>query len=86
MHVRIIEGRVGDMVKVKITTIGSSVGIVLPKEILTRLRVGKGDSLFLTESPDGIKITPYDLDFERQMLLAHKVMSEDRDVLRELAK
>ena len=74
------------MVKVKVTTIGSSAGIVLPKEILTRLRVDKGDSLFLTESPDGVKITPYDPEFERQMTLARRVMSEDRDVLRELAK
>jgi putative addiction module antidote len=74
------------MVKVKVTTIESSAGIVLPKEILTKLRVEKGDSLFLTEAPGGIKITPYDPDFERQMALAHRVMSEDRDVLRELAK
>lgn len=74
------------MVKVKVTTIGSSAGIILPKEILTRLRVAKGDSLFLTEASDGIRITPYNPDFERQMKLARKVMSEDRDVLRELAK
>jgi len=74
------------MVKLKITTIGSSAGIVLPKEVLTRLKVAKGDSLFLTESPEGFRITPYDPDFERQMGLARKVMRDRRDVLRELAK
>lgn len=51
-----------------------------------RLKVTKGDSIFLTESPEGFSITPYDPDFERQMGLARKVMRERRDVLRELAK
>ena len=74
------------MVKLKVTTVGSSTGIVLPKEVLTRLKVMKGDSIFLTESPEGFRITPYDPDFERQMGLARKVMRERRDVLRELAK
>jgi putative addiction module antidote len=59
---------------------------VLPKEVLTRLKIAKGDSVFLTESPEGFRITPYDPDFERQMGLARKVMSERRDVLRALAK
>ena len=74
------------MVKLKVTTVGSSTGIVLPREVLTRLKVVKGDSLFLTESPEGFRITSYDPDFERQMELARKVMRERRDVLRELAK
>ena len=74
------------MVKLKVTTIGSSIGVVLPKEALARLKVAKGDTLFLTESPEGFRITPYDPDFERQMTLARKVMRERRDVLRELAK
>ena len=74
------------MVKLKVTTVGSSAGIVLPKEVLARLKVAKGDSIFLTEDPEGFRITPYDPDFERQMALAFKVMRERRDVLRELAK
>jgi putative addiction module antidote len=74
------------MVKLKVTTVGSSTGVVLPKEALARLKVAKGDTLFLTESPEGFRITPYDPDFERQMNLARKVMRERRDVLRELAK
>jgi putative addiction module antidote len=74
------------MTKVKVTTVGSSAGIVLPKEVLARLKVSKGDSLFLTESPDGFRITPYDPEFEEQMSLARRFMRENRDVLRELAK
>ena len=72
--------------KLKVTTVGSSAGVVLPKEILTKLRVVKGDFVFLTESPDGYRITPYDPEFEEQMALARKFMRERRDVLRELAK
>ncbi len=74
------------MVKLKVTTIGSSAGIILPKEVLTRLKIAKGDSVFLTESPDGMRITPYNPEFEEQMSLARKFMRENRDVLRELAK
>jgi putative addiction module antidote len=74
------------MVKLKVTTIGSSAGIVLPKEVLSQLKVAKGDSVFLTDSPDGFRITPYDPTFERQMNLAQKIMRERRDVFRELAK
>jgi putative addiction module antidote len=74
------------MTKLKVTTIGSSAGIVLPKEVLARLKVSKGDSLFLTESPEGFRITPYDPEFEEDMALARKVMRKRRDLLRELAK
>ncbi len=72
--------------KLKITTIGSSAGVILPKEALARLKVAKGDSIFLTESPEGFRITPYDPEFEEQMSLARKFMRDRRDVLRELAK
>ena len=74
------------MVKLKVTTVGSSTGVVLPKEVLARLNVEKGDSLFLTDSPDGYRITPYNPDFDRQMTLVRRVMNERRNVLRELAK
>jgi putative addiction module antidote len=74
------------MVKLKVTTVGSSTGVVLPKEVLTRLNIKKGDSLFLTDSPDGYRITPYNPDFDRQMSLVRRVMNERRNVLRELAK
>ncbi len=70
----------------KITTVGNSVGIVLPREILERLRVQKGDTLFALETPNGIELTPYDPEFVEQMQIAKKVMREDRDVLRKLAE
>ena len=72
--------------KLKVTTVGSSAGVVLPKEILTKLKVVKGDLVFLTESPDGFRITPYDSEFEQDMALARQVMRKRRDLLRELAK
>ena len=72
--------------KLKVTTVGSSSGVVLPKEVLTKLRVVKGDFIFLTESPDGFRITPYDPEFEEDMALARQVMRKRRDLLHELAK
>jgi putative addiction module antidote len=74
------------MVKLKLMTIGSSTGVVLPKEVLARLKVAKGDTVFLTDSPEGYRITPYDPEFERQMELARRVMRQRRNVLKELAK
>lgn len=75
------------MVTVKVTSIGSSAGVILTKEALAALRVEKGDSLYLTEAPGGgFRITPYDPDFERQMKLAETIMHDDREVLRALAK
>ncbi len=74
------------MATVKITTVGSSAGIVLPKEIMAKLRVEKGDTLYITETPDGIQLTPYDPDFDQKMKVARRIMRENRDVLRRLAK
>ena len=71
---------------VKLTTVGSSVGIVLPREILTRLHVEKGDTLYLTESPDGIRISAYDPNFARKLDVFEQVMRENRDVLKKLAE
>jgi len=59
---------------------------VLPKEILHRLRVDRGDTLYVIETPNGIELTPYDPEFARQMDVAERVMREDRDVLRKLAE
>lgn len=70
----------------KVTTIGNSVGVILPKEILERLRVGKGDSLFVTETRQGIELTPYDPEFAGQMAAAERVMREDRDALKKLTE
>ena len=71
---------------VKITTVGSSAGIVLPKEILSKLHVEKGDSLYITETPQGIQLTPYDEEFDRQIEIGKKVMRKYRDALRKLAE
>ena len=74
------------MLKLKLTTIGSSVGLILPKEALSRLKVEKGDSVFLTEDKDGFRITPFDPEFEKAMESARKVMKRRRNALHELAK
>jgi putative addiction module antidote len=63
-----------------------SAGIAIPKHVVTRLRLAKGDSVFLTETPDGFRITCGDAEFEEQMTLAEKVMMKRRDALRALAK
>ena len=74
------------MLKLKLTTIGSSVGVILPKEALSRLKVEKGDSIFLTEEKDGFRVTPFDPAFEAAMESARKVMKRRRNALRELAR
>ncbi|MBI1237972.1 MAG: AbrB/MazE/SpoVT family DNA-binding domain-containing protein [Alphaproteobacteria bacterium] len=74
------------MITLKLTQIGNSVGVVLPKELLAKLGVDKGDVLFAIEGPDGVRLTPYDAEFERKMELARDLMKERRAVLRELAK
>jgi putative addiction module antidote len=70
----------------KVLTVGSSVGIVLSKEILAHLKVQKGDTLYISNTPDGIMLTPYDPDFAEEMDAARKVMKKHRDVLRKLAE
>lgn len=70
----------------KITTVGNSAGIILPKELLERLRVSKGDTVYVTETANGIELSPYDAEFARQMDVAESVMRSRRDVLRKLAE
>lgn len=70
----------------KVTTVGNSTGVVLPRELLERLRVQKGDLLHVLETPNGIELTPYNPDSAKQMEMAEMVMREDRDVLRKLAE
>jgi putative addiction module antidote len=74
------------MISLKLVQIGNSVGFVLPKEAASKLKVEKGDIVFLTESPDGYRISPYDPAFEKQMQAAERIMKKRRDVLRALAK
>ncbi|MGL5074499.1 MAG: AbrB/MazE/SpoVT family DNA-binding domain-containing protein [Waterburya sp.] len=72
--------------KLKVTTVGNSTGVILPKELLEKLRIGKGDTLYVTETSRGVELSPYDQDFATQMEIAESIMREDRDVLRKLAQ
>lgn len=74
------------MTTLKITTIGNSVGVILPKEVLALLNVDKGDTLFVTKTPNGVEFSAYDEKLARQMEIGRKIMREDRDVLRKLAE
>lgn len=72
--------------KLKITAIGNSAGVILPKELLARLRVDKGDELYALETPDGIRLTTYDPELASQMEVAEEVMRKRRSLLRKLAQ
>jgi putative addiction module antidote len=74
------------MKKAKITTVGSSTGIILSKEILEKLKVEKGDTVYFIDTPNGVEITAYDTEFEEQMSVARRVMKDHRNALKELAK
>lgn len=74
------------MQTLKIRKVGNSLGVVLPKEVLARLKVEEGDTIYLTDAQDGYRITPMDADFAEQMSAAEAIMREDRNVLRELAR
>ena len=74
------------MTTLKITQIGNSLGVILPKELLAQLHVDKGDTLFITNTAKGIELSGYDEEFTRQMEVGRKIMREDRDVLRKLAE
>lgn len=73
------------MRSLKLTSIGDSTGLVLPKEVLEHLHVNEGDVLHIVETPTGIELTP-DSAFAQQLEVAEQVMREDRDVLRKLAE
>jgi putative addiction module antidote len=71
---------------VKVTTVGSSTGIVLPKELLTKLNIQRGDTLYVTETPDGVQLSPYNEQFAKTMEAAQDIMRRYRDTLRKLAE
>ena len=72
--------------KVKLRKVGNSTGMVLPKELLQRLKVGNGDELFLTETSDGVQLSPYNPDFAADVKLADTIMKKRRNVLRKLGE
>jgi putative addiction module antidote len=74
------------MHSLKLTQIGNSVGVILPKEVLARLKLEKGDTVYITETPDGFALTPYDPAFEEQLAVGREFMREYRDTFRALAK
>jgi putative addiction module antidote len=73
------------MVKITVRKIGNSLGVILPAEAAATLGVVEGDRLFLTEAPDGLRVTAYDPEFERKMRVAENGMRRYRNALRELA-
>lgn len=72
--------------KLKLIAIGNSTGVILPKELLEKLRVEKGDELHVLETPDGIRLTQFDEEFDRQLAVAESVMRRRRTLLRKLAE
>lgn len=75
------------MLKLKIRKIGNSLGVVLPKETLARLKVKEGETIFFTETEDGgYRLTGYNENFSKQVKEAEKIMRQDKDLLRELSK
>ena len=70
----------------KLIQIGNSVGVILPKEALSRLRLEKGQTVFLTETPDGLVLTPYDPALEDQIQAGRAFMRDFRDTFHQLAK
>ena len=72
--------------KLKIGKIGNSLGVSIPQEVLKKMNVGEGDSLYITQTPEGIYLTPYDPDFEEAMEAAKSITNRYRNALKELAK
>lgn len=70
----------------KLIRIGNSTGVILPKEMLAKLRVAQGDALSVIETPNGVSLSRHDDGFEEQMKAAREVMARRRNALRELAK
>ena len=74
------------MLKVKVTAVGNSMGILLPKEALNKLKAERGDTLYLVEGPDGYTLSQYEPDFEHQVKTARGIMKRYKNALHELAK
>ncbi len=72
--------------QLKVVKIGNSAGVILPKELLARLRVSEGEAIFASEAPDGIRLSALNPDFATKMALAETIMREDRDILHVLAQ
>ena len=74
------------MAKLKLTSVGTSTGVVIPKEMLAHLKVEKGDMLHATATPDGYLLTPFDAEVQHQIEIGRRVMREHRELLKALAE
>jgi putative addiction module antidote len=74
------------MIPLKLTQVGNSLGVILPKEIIAKLRVEKGDEIYWSDTPGGGRITANNPEFAEQMKLARAIMKKRRNALHELAK
>ncbi|MEY2890973.1 MAG: hypothetical protein RJA98_881 [Pseudomonadota bacterium] len=74
------------MTALKLTQIGNSVGLILPKEVLARLKLEKGDTVFVTDAANGVMLTPYDPGLDEQLEAGREFMREFRDTFHQLAK
>ena len=74
------------MATLKLTQIGNSLGVILPKEVLARLKLQKGDAVFVTDAANGVMLTPYDPDLDQQLEIGREFMREYRDTFHQLAR
>lgn len=74
------------MTALKLTQIGNSIGLILPKEVLARLKLEKGDTVFVTDAANGVLLTPYDPALAEQLEAGREFMREYRDTFHQLAK
>ena len=74
------------VLELKLRKIGNSVGVVLPKEILAHLKVGEGDTVTVTETQDGARLTGGNPEFAKTMAVFESLSRRYRNTLRELAK
>jgi putative addiction module antidote len=74
------------MAKLKLTAVGTSTGVVIPKEMLQRMKVARGDYLHVSETAEGYLVTPYDPAVAEQVEAGREFMREFRDTFKALAK
>ena len=74
------------MQTLKITTVGHSLALTIPKELVNRFHLKKGDEVFVRATPEGFEISPYDPDFKEAMEAAAVIAKEYKNALRTLAQ
>lgn len=75
------------MKELKVRRVGNSLGVILPREVVNRLRATEGQRLYLVETPDSsYRLTPYDPAFEEKMAKAEDIVSRYGNTLHTLAE